>query len=67
MQKREQIIERARTWVETPVLHQHAILGFGVDCWNLVKAVGEAEAVLQVDPGCGRPSPATGGSRRRGS
>jgi hypothetical protein len=49
MQKREQIIERARTWVETPVLHQHAILGFGVDCWNLVKAVGEAEAVLQVD------------------
>lgn len=49
MQKREQIIAEARKWVETPYLHQHAILGFGADCLAVVREPGIACDVLTWD------------------
>lgn len=50
MSKRAEILAEARTWLGTPKIHQHALKGFGVDCWGLVRATGEACQVLTVDP-----------------
>jgi hypothetical protein len=50
MSKRSDICAYAARWEHTPFLHQHAIIGFGVDCWNLPRAVGEHEGVLSIDP-----------------
>lgn len=47
--KREEIVEEARRWIGTPYLHQHKVFGFGVDCLNLPRAVGEACGVLVVN------------------
>ncbi len=44
-----QLLAQARLWIGTPVRHQHAIIGFGVDCWHLVREVGTACGVLDYD------------------
>jgi hypothetical protein len=48
MPKRNEVLIEARRWLGTPLRHQHALLGFGVDCWGLVRAVGEACNVLTI-------------------
>jgi hypothetical protein len=54
------VLEEARRWLRTPVRHQHAILGHGVDCWNHIRAVGEACDVLTVRPNAWEPFAAYG-------
>lgn len=49
MQKRDEVQAAARRWKGTPVLHQHAIQGFGVDCWKLIEATGTETGVLTMD------------------
>lgn len=47
--QRSEVFREALRWNETPFLHQHRILGHGVDCWNLIRAPGEACGVLSID------------------
>lgn len=49
MQKVDELIMEARTWVGTPFRHQGRVKGVGVDCANLVLAVGEAAGVMAPD------------------
>lgn len=49
MQKRNDVQAEARRWIGTPVIHQHQLLGVGVDCWGHVRATGEGAGVLTVD------------------
>lgn len=40
------IVAEARSWLGTPWVHQHCAKGVGVDCAQLVMAVGEALGLL---------------------
>lgn len=51
------IVTTARTWVGTPFRHQGRVRGEkgGVDCWNLVRAVGEECCGLVITSQAFRP------------
>ena len=49
-QLRERIVAEARSWVDTPYIHQACAKGVGVDCAMLIRAVGETCKVVSVDP-----------------
>ena len=57
MDPREQVQWEARRWIGTPYKHQHRFRGAGggIDCVNLVWAVGEACNVLEIDPVAAKP------------
>jgi cell wall-associated NlpC family hydrolase len=40
------LIEEALTWLDTPYHHQACLKGVGVDCVNLIVAVGQEAGVL---------------------
>ena len=48
-QLREAIVTEARSWVDTPHIHQACEKGVGVDCAMLIRAVGEVCDVVSVD------------------
>jgi hypothetical protein len=50
MQNREAILAEARTWIGTPFRHQGATKAIAADCWGLVRRVGEACGVLEIQP-----------------
>jgi cell wall-associated NlpC family hydrolase len=49
MTLREQIVEEARTWIDTPFHHQARIKGVGVDCVGLVLGVGKKFGLFDKD------------------
>jgi NlpC/P60 family putative phage cell wall peptidase len=53
-ERRLAVIEEAKTWVGTPFRHQARVKGVGVDCAQLVIAVGESCGLLAVDPAAWR-------------
>lgn len=42
------IVAAARAWVGTPFKHQGRTRGKSVDCWNLIRAVGEELGLLNI-------------------
>lgn len=46
---RAAIVAEARTWLETPYRHQAYLKGVSCDCWGLVRGVGEALSIINVD------------------
>lgn len=50
MPSRADVILEARQWVGTPYVHQHQALGVGVDCANLVVAVGVSLGLMDWTP-----------------
>lgn len=48
--RQEAVVTAARTWVGTPFRHQGRMKGSGVDCWNLVRCVGEETGYLHIAP-----------------
>ena len=67
------VIACARSWIGTPFRHQAKCKGAGVDCVQLIAAVGEEAGVMKIDPakaapfqGYGRtPNPARMGDALR--
>jgi cell wall-associated NlpC family hydrolase len=57
---RAMVVEEARSWAGTPFRHQARVKGVGVDCAQLVIAVGEAAGVMRIDPAAWRPWAAYG-------
>ncbi len=47
---RDRIVTEARSWVDTPHIHQACEKGVGVDCAMLIRAVGETCGVVSVNP-----------------
>ena len=45
----KQVIDEARTWVETPFLHQGRIKGRGADCVGLIIGVAHALGLTEFD------------------
>lgn len=39
MERTEQAVELARTWLDTPYLHQACLKGVGVDCVGLIRGI----------------------------
>ena len=50
MELRAALVAEARSWVDTPHIHQACKKGIGVDCAMLIRAVGETCGVVSVDP-----------------
>lgn len=48
MTTRSQLVDEARTWLNTPFVHQDRTKGMGVDCVNFIAAVAE-ESGATVD------------------
>jgi len=50
MQNVDAVITAARSWIGTPFRHQCRVRGRqgGVDCWNLVRGVGEEIGSMQI-------------------
>jgi NlpC/P60 family putative phage cell wall peptidase len=48
--KRAELVAEGRSWLRTPFRHQARVKGAGVDCANLIIAVGEVCGVLALDP-----------------
>lgn len=45
---RKELLAEAKSWVGTPYLHQACVKGVGVDCVNLIIAVGAATGLLNL-------------------
>lgn len=45
---RRQIVDEARTWFDTPYLHQAHLKGVGADCHGLLRGVGLALGLLNM-------------------
>ena len=43
---RAAVVTEARKWVGTPFVHQHEVMGVGVDCGGLVRAVSVALGLI---------------------
>jgi cell wall-associated NlpC family hydrolase len=54
---RDSIVAEARTWLDTPYLHQGRRKGHGVDCLGLVIGVGKALGLLDYDHRAYSPQP----------
>lgn len=46
---RQRIVAEARSWIRTPYRHQCSMKGVAVDCWGLVRGVGEALEIISID------------------
>lgn len=49
MTTRARVLECARSWIGTPWAHQASVKGCGVDCAQLVAAVGKEAGLFPVD------------------
>lgn len=47
---RAAIVAEAREWIDTPYRHQAYLKGVACDCWGLIRGVGEALSIINVDP-----------------
>ena len=54
---RSEIVAEARTWLDTPYLHQGRRKGHGVDCLGLIVGVGKALGLLDYDNRAYSPQP----------
>ena len=54
---RSEIVAEARTWLDTPYLHQGRRKSHGVDCLGLIVGVGKALGLLDYDHRAYSPQP----------